>query len=137
MKIVGPVQRLFLMLIPCLEARFLITTLVEQVVFVHVVDVDELSGLDHVADYPSVQRQPHLSLLKTKLYIDATQSLPTSVLPSANVFPSKTLATSSLLFLSTRNKEHRSACKHIILRFSNKQEECYEEDWTLTLFTDI
>ena len=55
--------------IPCLEARLLITTLVEQMVFVHVVDVDELSGLDHVPDNPSVQRQPHLSLLKTKLYI--------------------------------------------------------------------
>ena len=56
-------------LIPCLEARLLVTTLVEQMVFVHVVDVDELSGLDYVADNPSVQREPHLSLLKTKLYV--------------------------------------------------------------------
>ena len=49
---------------PCLEACLLITTLVEQVVLVHVVDVDELSGLDHVTNYPSVQGESHLSLLK-------------------------------------------------------------------------
>ena len=49
---------------PCLEACLLITTLVEQVVLVHVVDVDELSSLDHVTNYPSVQGESHLGLLK-------------------------------------------------------------------------
>ena len=54
--------------VPCLEACLLVTPLVEKVVLVHVVDVDELPGLDHVPDNPSVQRKPHLSLLKTKHY---------------------------------------------------------------------
>ena len=52
---------------PRLEACLLITTLVEQVVLVHVVDVDELSSLDHVTNYPSVQGESHLGLLKLML----------------------------------------------------------------------
>ena len=107
---------------PCLEACLLVAPLVKQVVFVHVVHVDELAGVDDVAHYPGVQGQPHLTLLNTEhsLIVISDNTSPTSVLPSGNVFPSKTFATSSLFFLSTRNKEHRSACKHHILRFSNR-----------------
>ena len=52
---------------PRLEACLLITTLVEQVVLVHVVDVDELSSLDHVTNYPCFQGESHLGLLKLML----------------------------------------------------------------------
>ena len=51
---------------PCLEAGLLVAPLVKQVVFVHVVHVDELAGVDDVAHNPGVQGQPHLTLLNTE-----------------------------------------------------------------------
>ena len=50
---------------PSLEAGLLVAPLVKQVVFVHVVHVDELAGVDDVAHYPGVQGQPDLTLLNT------------------------------------------------------------------------